>query len=213
MGLYKGKRENMVRQLAAKGITDLLVLEAMKKTPRHLFVDEGLMNQAYGLSPLPIGHGQTISHPYVVALMSQLLEAGSGMKILEVGTGSGYQAAVLSDMGLEVHSVERLKELFYRTSSLLMSLRYRTIRLKLADGTYGWPEEGPYDRIIVTAGGPSIPRPLTEQLADGGVLVIPVGQGRGQQELLRVRKNGQNIETETFAPVKFVDLVGSQGGW
>jgi len=215
MGIYKISRERMVQQqLVAHGISNLRVLDAMRKTPRHLFLpDQALVNRAYDSVPLPIGYGQTISQPYIVALMSQLLESEEGMKVLEVGTGSGYQAAVLSDMGLEVYSVERLRELFERTSKLLLHLKYRSIRLKLADGTHGWPEAGPYERIIVTAGGPSIPRPLVEQLCDGGIMIIPVGKGRRQQELVRVRKSGQDIETETLAPVSFVDLVGSQGGW
>ena len=212
MGKFQISRDRMVRdQLAARGITDKAVLSAMRKVPRHLFVEEALHMKAYEDYPLPIGLGQTISQPYVVAAMSQLLEASPGMRVLEIGTGSGYQAAVLSEMGLEVYSVERLRELYSRTSSLLMRLRYRTIRLKLADGTEGWAEAGPFDRIIVTAGGPVIPQPLVEQLADPGLMVIPVGEERRGQRLVLVSKENGAITHQDRDPVSFVDLVGSHG--
>jgi protein-L-isoaspartate(D-aspartate) O-methyltransferase len=155
--------------------------------------------------------GQTISQPFIVALMSQLLEAGPGMRVLEVGTGSGYQAAVLSEMGLEVYSVERLRELYDRTSALLMRLRYRTIRLKLSDGTEGWPECAPFDRIIVTAAGPDVPKPLVDQLADPGLMVLPVGEERHGQRLVIVRKENGSIQRQDHERVAFVDLVGSHG--
>ena len=198
-------------QLIPRGITNVSVLEAMQKVPRHLFVEEAMWGRAYGDHPLPIGAGQTISQPYVVAAMSQLLEAEKGMRVLEIGTGSGYQAAVLDSMGLEVYSVERLRELYERTATLLLSLRFRNIRLKLADGTEGWAEQAPFDRIIVTAGGPSVPEPLLEQLNDPGVLIIPVGESKRRQKLLKVFKNAGAITIEELEPVAFVDLVGAHG--
>lgn len=205
-------RERMVReQLVPYGIRDENVLAAMRSVPRHLFVEEALYAKAYDKYPLPIGCGQTISQPYVVALMSQLLEASPGMRVLEIGTGSGYQAAVLDAMGLEVHTVERLRELYFRTSSLFMRLRLLSIRMKLDDGTLGWPDAGPFDRIIVTAGGPEIPEPLIAQLADPGVLVIPVGVERASQRLVQVRKLDGRIFTDAKESVSFVDLVGKHG--
>lgn len=208
----KISRDRMVReQIAARGITDPAVLHAMKTVPRHLFVEEGLLPRAYGDHPLPIGFGQTISQPHIVALMSQLLEAEAGMRVLEIGTGSGYQAAVLDAMGLDVYTVERLRELYFRTSSLFMRLRLLSIRMKLDDGTLGWPDAGPFDRIIVTAGGPEIPEPLIAQLADPGILVIPVGEGRAAQKLVQVRKTDGKVTVETKNSVAFVDLVGKHG--
>ena len=212
MGTFQISRDRMVReQLAARGITDQAVLSAMRKVPRHLFVAEALAGKAYEDHPLPIGLGQTISQPYIVAVMSQLLQAKAGMRVLEIGTGSGYQAAVLAEMGLEVYTVERLRELYDRTSSLLMRLRYRTVRLKLSDGTEGWPESGPFDRIIVTAGGPSVPRPLVDQLADPGLMVIPGGEERRGQRLVLVRKEHGIVSQENHERVACVDLVGSHG--
>lgn len=202
----------MVReQLVGRGITDIKVLAAMRKVPRHLFLPDGFYGNAYEDSALPIGHRQTISQPYVVALMSQLLQAEPGMQVLEIGTGSGYQSAVLSEMGLEVYSIERLRELYSHTSSLLMRLKYRTIRLKLSDGTVGWPEAAPFDRIIVTAGGPSVPPPLIEQLADPGIMIIPVGEEHKGQRLVLVRKENGQVTRHECGNVAFVDLVGSHG--
>lgn len=212
MDLYKISRKRMIReQLLPRGIKDPLVLAAMEKVPRHLFVEEAMQAQAYLDGPLPIGLGQTISQPYIVALMSQLLQAEEGMKVLEIGTGSGYQAAVLYDMGLEVYSVERLRDLFFRTSDLLLKLKYRSIRLKLSDGTEGWAESGPYDRIIVTAGGPEIPAPLVDQLGDSGKMVIPVGKSRRGQNLIRISKDQGQVFEECLHSVAFVDLVGAHG--
>ncbi|SBV94091.1 L-isoaspartate protein carboxylmethyltransferase type II [uncultured delta proteobacterium] len=208
----KISRDRMVReQIAGRGIRDAAVLRAMGSVPRHLFVDEALVSQAYGDHPLPIGYGQTISQPYVVALMSELLEAEKGMRVLEIGTGSGYQAAVLDAMGLDVYTVERLRGLYFKTSSLLMRLRLLSIRMKLDDGTLGWPEAGPYDRIIVTAGGPEVPEPLIAQLADPGIMVIPVGPERASQKLVQVRKQGGRVNMDTKNAVTFVDLVGKHG--
>jgi protein-L-isoaspartate(D-aspartate) O-methyltransferase len=212
MNSYQISRDKMIKeQLMLRGISDKNVLSAMRKVPRHLFLEESLHSEAYGDFPLPLGFGQTLSQPYIVAVMSQFLEASPGQRVLEVGTGSGYQAAVLEEMGLEVYSVERLKELYFRTSNLLIKLRYMGIKLKLADGTEGWPEAAPFDRIIVTAGGPSVPQPLIDQLADPGLLVIPVGKERRGQQLVLVRKNAGRITVENKERVSFVDLVGSHG--
>ncbi|MDL2316860.1 protein-L-isoaspartate(D-aspartate) O-methyltransferase [Desulfovibrio sp. OttesenSCG-928-A18] len=212
MDTFQISRDRMVReQLIPRGISDRAVLDAMRRVPRHMFVQDALRYKAHEDHPVPIGFGQTISQPFIVALMSQMLQASKGMQVLEIGTGSGYQAAVLHEMGLEVYSVERLRELYFRSSDLLMRLRYRTIRLKLADGTEGWPESAPFDRIIVTAGGPSVPQPLVDQLADPGLLVIPVGSERRGQRLVLVRKENGSVSTEEREPVAFVDLVGSHG--
>lgn len=209
---FKISRERMVReQLVARGVHDETVLAAMRAVPRHLFVDGALAVKAYEDYPLPIGYGQTISQPYVVGAMSQLLEATSDMRVLEIGTGSGYQAAVLQAMGLDVYTVERIRELYFRTSKLFMRLRLLSIRMKLDDGTMGWPDAGPYDRIIVTAGGPDIPDPLLDQLADPGIMVIPVGVRRSAQKLVRVIKENGAIRKEDKGAVAFVDLVGKHG--
>jgi protein-L-isoaspartate(D-aspartate) O-methyltransferase len=202
----------MVReQLEPRGIRDERVLSAMGKVPRHRFVQEALRGQAYEDHPLPIGHGQTISQPYVVAWMTGLLEAEPGMKVLEIGTGSGYQAAVLAEMGLEVYSVERIRELHFKTRDLLNELRYFRVKLKLDDGTMGWPDEAPFDRILVTAGGPEVPEPLVDQLNDPGLMVIPVGRSRRMQELVILRKQNGQVQEERKGGVAFVDLVGTHG--
>lgn len=202
----------MVReQLEARGITDERVLSVMRTLPRHLFVDEALQVQAYGDHPVPIGLGQTLSQPYIVALMSSLLVVRPKMRILEIGTGSGYQAAVLAAMGADVFTVERLKNLYNAARSRLLQMKYFNVRVKLDDGTLGWPELGPFDRIIVTAGGPEIPVPLLEQLADPGIMVIPAGPAKREQRLLRVFKKEGRIHQEDKGGVAFVDLVGSHG--
>lgn len=209
---FRRNRERMVsEQIMARGIDDERVLAAMSAVPRHLFVDEALALKAYEDHPLPIGLGQTISQPYVVALMSQLLEAKPGMKVLEIGTGSGYQAAVLAEMGLDVYSVERMRELHLRTSDLLRKLKYFHIACRMGDGTLGWPEEAPFERILVTAGGPFIPDPLLEQLADPGILLMPVGARTREQQLVRVHKREGEMHRENLGAVSFVDLVGNHG--
>ena len=202
-------RERMVReQIEARGIRDGGVLHALRTVKRHLFVTEGLYARAYEDTPVPIGQGQTISQPYIVALMSELLEARPGMRTLEIGTGSGYQAAVLAAMGLTVFSVERIRELFFATRELLQRLSIRNVHMKLNDGTLGMPEAAPFDRIIVTAGGTSVPPPLLEQLDDPGILVIPVGSQRRTQRLVRIRKDNGKVYQENKGAVSFVDLVG-----
>ena len=205
-------RERMVReQIQARGVTDRRVLDAMSKLPRHLFVEEALAYKAYSDGPLPIGEGQTISQPYIVALMSELLQIEPGMKVLEIGTGSGYQAAVLAEMGAEVYTVERIKKLFHSARKRFMDMRMFSVKLKLDDGTMGWPDEAPFDRIIVTAGGPEIPLPLVEQLADSGRMLIPVGESRRNQTLVLVEKRDGEIVQTNKGAVAFVDLVGSYG--
>lgn len=205
----KRSRERMVRdQIIARGVSSLAVLSAMRKVPRHLFVEEALKPQAYEDHPLPIGQGQTISQPYVVAWMTELLDVKPGMKVLEIGTGSGYQTAVLAEMGAVVHSVERVPELHQLAKNRLAAMGYGNVHLKLDDGTLGWPETAPFDRILVTAGGPKVPEPYLEQLADPGLLVIPVGPERRSQNLTLVRKQDGKIGRKSVGQVMFVDLVG-----
>ncbi len=201
----------VAEQIQARGVTNRAVLEAMRVVPRHLFVQEALRAQAYEDHPLPIGLGQTISQPYIVALMTELLEPAPDLRVLEIGSGSGYQAAVLAAVGMEVYSVERIRELYLATQKRLMDMRCFRVRLKLDDGTLGWPEEAPFDRIIVTAGGPEAPPPLIEQLGDPGIMVIPVGHSRRSQELLVLRKENGALAGERHGGVAFVDLVGAHG--
>ena len=204
-------RERMVQeQLLARGIADPGVLAAMGEVPRHLFVDDAMRARAYGDHPLPIAAGQTISQPYIVAFMTQALQLQGHEKVLEIGTGSGYQAAVLSRLCGKVYTVERVNTLLAGARKLFDSLRYFNIVAKLDDGTLGWPEFGPYDAIIVTAGGPEVPQPLIEQLADPGRLVIPVGD-QDIQNLHLVIKSGGTIRVEQLASVRFVELIGEHG--
>ena len=205
-------RERMVReQIEARGVSDRAVLDAMRSLPRHLFVEEALASKAYSDGPLPIGEGQTISQPYIVALMSELLRVEPGMKVLEIGTGSGYQAAVLAHMGCDVYTVERIKKLFFNARKRFLDMRMFSVKLKLDDGTVGWPDEAPFDRIIVTAGGPSVPEPLVAQLADPGRMLIPVGEGRRHQSLILMEKKDGQVTRTDKGGVAFVDLVGKHG--
>jgi protein-L-isoaspartate(D-aspartate) O-methyltransferase len=185
-------------------------LAALHSVPRHLFVQEALVSQAYEDVPLPIGCGQSISQPYIVALMSELLQVKPGMRVLEIGTGSGYQAAVLASMGCTVFTVERLKEFYRNTGALLRDLGFRSIYTHLRDGTLGLSEAAPFDRIMVTACGPEIPGPLIDQLDEDGILLAPVGLG-ARQHLKRLRKTRNGLATEEFDPVVFVDLIGEHG--
>ncbi|WP_255412077.1 protein-L-isoaspartate(D-aspartate) O-methyltransferase [Desulfonatronum sp. SC1] len=208
----KRNRERMVReQIESRGITDPAVLSAMRKVPRHLFVEEALHSQAYEDHPLPIGYGQTISQPFIVALMTAVLNVRPGMKVLEIGTGSGYQAAILAEMGAEVYSVERVQPLYSAALTRLNKMRYFNVHLKLDDGTMGWPKEGPFQRIMVTAGGPDVPPPLLEQLDESGILIIPVGARQRSQELIRFVKKEGKIMKANLGSVMFVDLVGAHG--
>lgn len=201
----------MLERLRAAGIRDARVLAAMAQVPRHELVPEALRHGAYGVRALPIGEGQTISSPEVVARMSEALELRGHESVLEIGTGSAYQAAVLSKLAARVVSVERVPGLANRARSALDRLGVRNVVVHLGDGTRGWPQGAPWEAIVVTAGGPDLPAPLLEQLAADGRLVGPFGP-RGGQELLRVHKQaGGRLRRETLAPCRFVDLVGEHG--
>jgi protein-L-isoaspartate(D-aspartate) O-methyltransferase len=197
-------------QLVPRGISDKGVLAAMREVPRHCFVDDALQSRAYGDFPLPIASGQTISQPYIVALMTQALALTGTERVLEIGTGSGYQAAVLSRICSQVYTVERINVLLAGSRRVFDSLRYFNIVSKLDDGTLGWLEHSPYDAVIVTAGGPDLPAPLIDQLVDGGRLVIPVGE-QHLQVLQLVEKHGEEITVRELEKVRFVDLVGEHG--
>jgi protein-L-isoaspartate(D-aspartate) O-methyltransferase len=202
----------MVReQIEARGVSDPAVLAAMRSLQRHLFVEEAFAYKAYSDGPLPIGEGQTISQPYIVARMSELLQVEPGMSVLEIGTGSGYQAAVLAHMGADVYTVERIKKLFFTARKRFMDMRMFSVKLKLDDGTMGWPEHAPYDRIIVTAGGPEVPEPLIDQLADPGRMLIPVGESKRVQRLVLIEKLDGQVTRSDQGGVAFVDLVGKHG--
>lgn len=200
-------------QIRSRGVTDERVLKAMGKIPRHLFVDEGLVEQAYNDNPLPIGERQTISQPYIVALMTDALELNGSEKVLELGTGSGYQTAVLAELAERVFSIERIASLATKARRVLESLGYFNVVIRVGDGTYGWREEAPFDGILVSAGSPDIPQPLVEQLSIGGRLVIPVG-GRYTQTLYRVTRVSESVEDvqkEDLGGCRFVNLIGEHG--
>ena len=208
--LEKARARMVEEQLIPRSIHDPKTLEAMRKVPRHLFVEDAMMNQAYGDFPLPIGRGQTISQPFIVALMTQSLGLKGHEHVLEIGTGSGYQAAILSQICEKVYTVERIDTLLVQARKVFDSLHYLNILTKLDDGTHGWPDYGPYDAIIVTAGGPKIPLPLLDQLKDPGTMVIPVGD-RGVQVLRLVTKKDGKITEKTIEYVRFVSLIGDHG--
>ncbi|MHC1729305.1 MAG: protein-L-isoaspartate(D-aspartate) O-methyltransferase [Syntrophobacteraceae bacterium] len=208
---FKKARDRMVEtQIANRGIHDERVLEAMRKVPRHQFVDEALRDQAYSDHPLPIGEMQTISQPYIVALMTESLELTGTEKILEIGTGSGYQSAVLAELADRVFSVERYPALAYRANQVLRKLGYGNVIVRVGDGSLGWPDDAPFDGILVTAGTPSIPQPLIDQLTMGGRLVVPVGD-RLSQELVLIRRVAEGINKSSLGGVRFVDLIGKWG--
>lgn len=209
---FKRQRQRMVNeQLLNRGISDPAVLDAMSRTQRHLFVPEALQPRAYDDHPLPIGHGQTISQPYIVARMTELLEVRKGTRVLEIGTGSGYQAAVLATIGCHVFSLERIPELYRATTSLLRQLGYSNVQVYKSDGTLGFPQAAPYERILVTAGGPKVPETLLRQLDEGGIMIIPVGDRPREQTLLKIRKTNGRITAENLDSVVFVNLVGNEG--
>ncbi|MDP3183542.1 MAG: protein-L-isoaspartate(D-aspartate) O-methyltransferase [Desulfobaccales bacterium] len=209
---FAAARNHMVdSQLVPRGILDPRVLAAMRQVPRHRFIPPSLWDQAYNDYPLPIGEEQTISQPYIVALMTEILELKGPERVLEIGTGSGYQAAILAELAAQVFSIDRMAPLSAQAQKVLDSLGYKNIHLKVGDGTLGWPEEGPFDAILVTAGSPQVPRPLTEQLALDGRLVIPVGD-RFSQTLTLVRKTKEGLKYEYHGGCRFVRLIG-QYGW
>ena len=214
MDRYQKQRLRMVNsQIRSRGIKDQRVLKAIESVPRHLFVDEGLMDQAYNDTPLPIGERQTISQPYIVALMTEAMELKGREKVLEIGTGSGYQSAILAELVDQVFSIERLAALAAQARKVLDLLNYYNVAIRVGDGTYGWKEASPFDAIIVTAGAPSIPKILTEQLVIGGRLVLPVG-GRTSQDLIklvRLSEDVGDIKMEDLGGCRFVDLVGEHG--
>lgn len=205
---YVRERERMVeQQVAARGVSDLRVLEALRRVPRHLFLEEALRNQAYGDHPLPIGEGQTISQPFIVGRMTELLRLTGRDKVLEVGTGCGYQAAVLAELAARVCTVERIPKLAARARQAIEALGYTNVWVRTANGTFGWPDEAPFDRILVAAGGPAVPPPLFEQLAEGGRLVMPVGDADTQKLQVIDKIRGEMRVTEDSGCV-FVKLIG-----
>ena len=208
---YERLRKEMVkRQIEARGITDSCVISAMLKVPRHLFVSDALRDQAYGDFPLPIGEQQTISQPYIVAEMTQALNLTNQDKVLEIGTGSGYQTAVLSQLAFRVYTIERLHPLLANARRLFDQLRYYNIVTRYSDGTIGWKEESPFDAIIVTAGAPEIPVVLVNQLAVGGRMIIPVGN-QFSQELIRLVRDEIGVKKSNLGDCRFVRLIGEHG--
>jgi protein-L-isoaspartate(D-aspartate) O-methyltransferase len=200
-------RAEMVRsQIRARGIDDRRVLDAMERVERHRFVPDDMRDAAYGDHPLPIGHQQTISQPYIVALMSALLELDGHEKVLEIGTGSGYQAAVLGELAREVYTIEIVEPLAARASDLLTELDYDNVHVRAGDGYRGWPEQAPFDAIILTAAPPEIPQPLIDQLAAGGILAAPIGDV--EQELRVYERTADGLEQRAVIPVRFVPMTG-----
>lgn len=208
---FAEQREWMVRnQLEAWGIVDPRVLDAMRRVPRELFVPDAERSAAYYDGALPIGEGQTISQPFVVATMTEWLRLRGQEKALEIGTGSGYQTAVLSLLAAEVYTVERIARLSRQAQETLARFGAGNVHFRVGDGSLGWPDHGPYDAILVTCAAPAVPQPLVQQLADGGRMVVPVGP-RGYQDLVLVCKTGQQVTQERLSPVAFVPLIGEHG--
>ncbi|KJS31573.1 MAG: protein-L-isoaspartate O-methyltransferase [Desulfatitalea sp. BRH_c12] len=208
---YDRMRHDMVeKQIEARGITDVAVLKAMRKVPRHLFVSEALMDQAYSDFPLPIGEQQTISQPYIVAEMTQALQLSADDRVLEIGTGSGYQAAILAQIVFRVYTIERIHSLYVKARKLFDQLGYHNIVTRYSDGTSGWKDESPFNAIIVTAGAPVVPTVLVNQLAIGGRMVIPVGDQHAQ-DLIRLERDERGIRQTNLGACRFVKLVGEHG--
>lgn len=208
---FQRQRQEMVRvQIEARGITDQTVLAALRKVPRHLFVSEALRDQAYGDFPLPIGDQQTISQPYIVAEMTQALQLSQEDRVLEIGTGSGYQAAIIAEVAFRVYTIERIHSLLVKARNLFDKLHYHNIVTRYSDGTAGWIEESPFDAIIVTAGSPDIPTPLVNQLVVGGRMVVPVGD-QHSQDLIKLYKDEDGIHKTNLGGCRFVKLVGEYG--
>lgn len=209
---FERQREEMVRrQIETRGIADQRVLAAMRKVPRHLFVSEALRDQAYGDFPLPIGDQQTISQPFIVAEMTQALQLSEKDRVLEIGTGSGYQAAILAEIAYRVYTIERIHSLLIKSRRLFDQLRYHNIITRFGDGSVGWLEESPFDAIIVTAGAPHIPDSLISQLAENGRMVVPVGD-QHSQELIKIFKDREGIHRSNLGGCRFVKLMG-ENGW
>ena len=209
-GEFRGARQRLVETLREKGIRDLAVLRAVEMTPRHAFVPTGLRHRAYEDSPLPIGNGQTISQPWVHARYLELLQLAGNERVLEVGTGSGYQTVLLSHLVSQVFSIERIPALLKQAREAIERAGAANVSLMLGDGTIGWREYSPYDAILVSAGAPSVPQPLLDQLAEGGRLLIPIGDREEQRLVMADRKNA-TIQMRDVAPVRFVPLLGSHG--
>lgn len=201
----------LIMELRRAGVRDVAALSAIERVPRELFVPESLGDRAYDNVALPIGEGQTISQPLVVAAMTEALELDKSLTVLEVGTGSGYQAAVLARLCRRVYTIERHRLLFERARARFLKLRLHNVTTRLGDGWRGWPEAAPFPRIIVTAAAPEPPPALLEQLKDGGIMVLPVGEPYGPQELVRLRRNGEGYDASTLMPVRFVPLVAEDG--
>jgi len=208
---YHEARQWMVEsQLKRRGVIDARVLAAMAKVPRHRFVPRQLWEQAYNDYPLLIGEDQTISQPYIVALMTEALELKGTEKVLELGTGSGYQAAILAELAAQVFTIDRIPSLARTAEEILAALGYTNVKVRVSDGTMGWPDEAPFEAIMVTAGSPQVPPPLVEQLAVGGRLVIPVGD-QYSQNLIRVRRTPDGLKQEYLGGCRFVKLIGTHG--
>ncbi len=205
---YQALRKHMVdTQLKARDISNLATLNAMEKVPRHLFVPEKMRIYAYSDGPLSIGEGQTISQPYIVAYMTQALKLRPSSRVLEIGTGSGYQAAVLAEIVDSVYTIEIVEKLGLKAKKLLKSLEYPNVTVRIGDGYHGWKEKAPFDAIIVTAGAESIPQPLIDQLKDGGRMIIPVGPHRGVRQLVLVQKKGEKVKKKDLMAVRFVPFT------
>ncbi len=204
----EARREMVARQIRARGVGDPRVLEAMGRVPRHEFVPAILRHSAYGDFPLPIGHGQTISQPYIVAFMTEALRPAPTDRVLEIGTGSGYQAAVLAELVAQVYTIEIVAPLGERAREDLARLKYKNVQVRVGDGYEGWPEHAPFDAIIVTCSPEHVPKPLVEQLRDGGRMIIPVGDSRIGQELYLLEKRGNQVVKRAVLPVRFVPMTG-----
>ena len=208
---YRLAREKMVKnQLIPRGINDERVLSVMGKIHRHLFIEEALIGEAYNDHPLPIGYKQTISQPYIVAFMTQALELTGKERTLELGTGSGYQTAILAELSKKVFTIERIRPLMEKARRLLTQLGYMNIEYKAYDGTLGWKDLEPFDAIMVTAGAPKVPEPLLEQMAEGGRMIIPIGD-KFSQELIKVKRIKKDFKKENLGGCRFVDLIGIHG--
>ena len=203
---FEANKIRLIMELRREGISDRNVLSAIERIPREVFVPEPFRERAYDNTALPISQGQTISQPFVVAFMTQELQLGDRMKVLEIGTGSGYQAAILSRLCRRVYTIERYRSLLQEANQRFEQLRLYNITTRLGDGNKGWPEQAPFERIMVTAGAETVPRQLAEQLADGGIMRVPVGP-RDAQQIVRVRRDGEDFAQDNLLPVRFVPLV------